>query len=120
MSDPVFRERPRPGKPGRKSEPVALTDLMVPTLARLGLKTRARQVQVTLAWPKAVGAAVAAETTVTAFLRGRVTVETSSSALSHQLHLQSQTIIDNLNAALREEVVVELRFRLQASAPPPK
>jgi predicted nucleic acid-binding Zn ribbon protein len=92
--------------------PASLQSLVVPTLSRLGLKGRARQVQVLVAWPAVVGEPVAAETRPTTLARGRLTVETSSPALSHQLRLQAQIIIDALNQRLGEAVVTELHFRL--------
>lgn len=116
---PVFEFRPRRGRRRAGDEdPVALSDLMVPALARLGLKTKARQVQLMLAWPKVAGEGVAAESRVVDYARGRVTVETSSPAMSHGLLLQKQLLIDGLNAALRDDAVREIRFRLAASASP--
>jgi predicted nucleic acid-binding Zn ribbon protein len=102
------RQRRSPGPDG----PVALTDLMVPALARLGFKTQARQVQVALAWPHVVGDQVAGQTAVKHFARGRLVVDSSSPALSHQLHLQRQMIIEGLNVRLGEVVVREIRFVL--------
>jgi predicted nucleic acid-binding Zn ribbon protein len=95
---------------------VAVSALLVPTLARLGLKGRARLIQVAHAWTAVVGDAVASETRVASYRRGRVGIETSSPALSHQLHLQRQVIIDGLNLALAEAVVNDLRFSLMPEA----
>jgi predicted nucleic acid-binding Zn ribbon protein len=92
--------------------PVALTDLLIPTLSRLGLKTRARYVQILAAWPHAVGEMVAEHTSPTAFARGRLTVETDSPAMGHQLHLQRQTILEGINQRLGDNVVFDIRFRL--------
>jgi predicted nucleic acid-binding Zn ribbon protein len=94
--------------------PVALTDLLIPTLGRLGLKTRARYVQILGAWPGVVGDMVADHTSPTAFARGRLTVETDSPAMGHQLRLQRQMILDGLNQKLGDSVVVDIRFRLAA------
>jgi predicted nucleic acid-binding Zn ribbon protein len=94
------------------SGPVALTDLLIPTLSRLGLKTKARYVQILGAWPPVVGDMVATHTNPTAFARGRLTVETDSPAMGHQLHLQRQTILDGLNQRLGDKVVFDIRFRL--------
>jgi predicted nucleic acid-binding Zn ribbon protein len=92
--------------------PVALTDLLIPTLSRLGLKTRARYVQILAAWRPVVGEMVAEHTNPSAFARGRLTVETDSPAMGHQLHLQRQTILEGINQRLGDDVVFDIRFRL--------
>jgi predicted nucleic acid-binding Zn ribbon protein len=111
---PVLDFKPLRRSPSRGMDtgPVALSDLLVPTLARLGLKTRARYVQILRAWPAVVGELVAAHTTPTTFARGRLTVETDSPAMGHQLHLQRQTILDGLNQKIGDVAVVDIRFRL--------
>jgi hypothetical protein len=110
---PVLSFKPLRRSPrGEDTGPVAVTDLLIPTLSRLGLKTKARYVQLLRAWPPVVGDMVAAHTNPTAFARGRLTVETDSPAMGHQLHLQRQTILDGLNEKLGEKVVFDIRFRL--------
>ena len=95
-----------------------LADLLLPALRRLGFGTRARQVQIELAWPAVVGEAVAREARPSLYERGRLIVETSSPPLSHQLHLQRQLIIDGLNQAIGAVAVHDIHFRLAPSAPP--
>ena len=95
---------------------MSLSSLLVPTLTRLGMQSQARMVQVMRAWTGAVGEAVAAETRVMEYRRGRIVVETSSPALSHQLHLQAQVIVDGLNSAIGDRVVNNIRFRLMPEA----
>jgi predicted nucleic acid-binding Zn ribbon protein len=113
---PVLEFKPlrrSPGRPGEDVGPQAIADLLIPTLARLGLKTRARYVQILSAWPVVVGDMVAAHTTPTAFARGRLTVETDTPAMGHQLHLQRQTILEGLNEKLGDAgAIVDIRFRL--------
>jgi hypothetical protein len=106
-----FKPRRRAAR-GEDSGPVPLSDLLVPTLSRLGLKTKAQFAQLLGAWSPVVGDMVAAHTSPIAFLRGRLTVETDSPAMGHQLHLQRQTIVDGLNKKLGERVVFDIRFRL--------
>lgn len=89
-----------------------MADLLVPTLARLGHKTRARHLLLIRAWPEVVGEAVAAHATPSAYARGRLTVDSDSPAMGHQLRLQKQLIIDGLNQRLGEVVVRDLHFRL--------
>lgn len=90
---------------------------MVPTLARLGLKVRAQQVQVTKAWPEVVGDMVAEHTAVAAFARGRLTIETDTPSMGHALHLQRQDIIDRINQLLGLDLVSDIRFRLAPEKP---
>lgn len=111
---PVFEFAPRRRIANRKDDgPQAIGQLIMPTLARLGLKTRARHLQIMGLWSEVVGEAVAVGAHPTAYDRGRLLVETDSPALGHQLHLQRQTIIDQLNAAIGERVVTQIRFKLQ-------
>jgi predicted nucleic acid-binding Zn ribbon protein len=116
--DAYLESRPRRRRRGGEAtEPVAVGELLVPTLARLGLKTRARQLQLMSIWAGVVGDAVAAETRISALSRtGGLTVETSSPALSHQLQLQRELIRAGLNDKLGEVVVKQIRFRLLPEA----
>lgn len=107
-----FKPLRRSPRQGKDTGPVALSNLLIPTLARLGLKTKARYVQILSAWPAVVGEMVAAHTNPSGFARGRLTVETDSPAMGHQLHLQQQTILDGLNQKLGDTVVVDIRFRM--------
>lgn len=110
---PVLQFRPQKRmRRGRDEGPAALADLMVPTLARMGHRTRARHMQLVNLWPEVVGDMVAEHSTAAFFARGRLTVETDSPAMGHQLHLQRQEIIDALNARLGVPVVVDIKFRL--------
>ena len=111
---PRFESKPLRGRRAGKAdvEPVPLSSLLVPTLARLGFRDEAQLVRLLRAWPAIVGDAVAGETRLTGYSRGRLAVETSSPALSHQLHLQAQVIVDGLNDAIGERVLSSVRFRL--------
>ena len=116
---PTLEFKPQRRRGGRRREdhgPQRLSDLMVPTLARMGLKTRARHLQLIGIWPEVVGEHVADTTSVVSFSRGRVMVETESPAMGHQLHLQRQDIIDGINGRLGEAVVSDIRFRLAPGA----
>ena len=115
---PRLRERPRVARRGGKGDgPVRIGDLLVPSLTRLGLRGRALEAQVLANWPAAVGEMVAEESHCVAFARGRLTVETTSPALSNQLMLQKQTILDALNERMGEPVVRDVRFRLMPTPP---
>jgi predicted nucleic acid-binding Zn ribbon protein len=109
-----FKPLRRSRRDVQDSSPVALTDLLIPTLARLGLKTRARYLQILGAWPGVVGEMVAEHTNPVALARGRLTVETDSPAMGHQLRLQRQTIVDGINQRLGDTVLLDIRFRLAA------
>lgn len=110
---PVLQFQPRRRHQRKDDGPASLSDLMVPTLAKMGLKTRARHAQLMNLWPRVVGDMVAEHTSVAAFYRGRMTVETDSPAMGHALLVQRQDIMERLNAELGIEVVVDIRFRLQ-------
>jgi predicted nucleic acid-binding Zn ribbon protein len=117
-SAPVLQFRPRRRRPGKQDDgPAELSDLIMPTLARMGLKTRARHMQLVNLWPGVVGEMVAEHTTVAAFYRGRITVETDSPAMGHALRVQRQDIMDRLNAELGFDLVADIRFKLQGEKP---
>ncbi|MEA2682026.1 MAG: hypothetical protein QOK05_354 [Chloroflexota bacterium] len=110
---PVFDFAPRRRRmPKEDNGPQAIGELIMPMLARLGLKTRARHLQVMGAWAGVVGDAVAAGANPVHYDRGRLTVDTDSPALGHQLQMQQQLIIDKLNAAIGDNVVTSIRFRM--------
>jgi hypothetical protein len=109
----VFDSLPRKRRPGQRNDgPQPVSELIMPMLARLGLKTRARHLQVIAAWPGVVGEAVAAGADPVSYSRGRLVVHTDSPALGHQLLLQKQLIIDQLNAAIGDRVVTDVHFRM--------
>ena len=113
---PVFDMMPRQRRVHRKDDgPQELSSLIMPTLARLGLKTKARYLQILGAWDGVVGENVAAGAHPTFFDRGRLQVETDSPALGHQLQLQSQMIVDRLNDSIGERVVTNIRFKMAGS-----
>ncbi|HEV3233732.1 MAG TPA: DUF721 domain-containing protein [Candidatus Dormibacteraeota bacterium] len=117
-SAPVLQFRPRRRRAGKKDDgPAELSDLMMPTLAKMGLKTRARHMQLVNLWPAVVGDMVAEHTTVAAFSRGRMTVETDSPAMGHALLVQRQDIMERLNAELGFDLVADIRFKLQGEKP---
>lgn len=110
---PVLDFAPRRRRvPKDDNGPQPIRELIMPMLARLGLKTRARHLQVMAVWQGVVGEAVAAGANPTHYDRGRLTVETDSPALGHQLQMQQQLIIDKLNEAIGDNVVTSIRFRL--------
>ena len=96
---------------------MALADLMVPALARLGLKSKALQVQLMNHWPAVVGDMVAEHTAVSLFHRGRLTVTTDSPAMSHALKMQLHDIIGRLNERMGGDVVTSIHFRLAKGRP---
>jgi len=62
-------------------------------------------------WPDAVGEVVAAQAHPSAERAGVVTVTCSSSVWAQELTLMGPDLAERLNAALRSEIVRELRFR---------
>jgi predicted nucleic acid-binding Zn ribbon protein len=115
---PVLQFRPRRRRPRKDDDgPAALADLLVPTLAKMGLRTRARQMQLVNHWPTVVGDMVAEHTSVAGFYRGRLTIETDSPAMGHALLVQRHDIMERLNAAIGLPIVADIRFRLAGEQP---
>jgi hypothetical protein len=91
-------------------DPDRLADLIDPALRNLGIRSRVREEQLRALFTDAVGPALAPLCRAVRLERGALLIATSSSALAHQLHLESPRLIDTLNAALGTDAVRRLRF----------
>ncbi len=89
--------------------------LLGPALKDLGILRRAREAQLQRLWPGLVGERLTRECWPEDLRRGTLTVGTTSAALSHQLRIERETLRGRLNAALGDDVVREIRFRLGGS-----
>ncbi|MFN2581175.1 MAG: DUF721 domain-containing protein [Candidatus Dormibacteria bacterium] len=87
-----------------------VSDLLDPTLRSLGVRGRVREEQVRTALAQVVGPAMAPLCGAERLERGTLLITTSSTALAHQLQLESPRIIESLNAALGAPAVKRLRF----------
>jgi len=89
--------------------------LIGPALKELGILRQAREAQLQQLWPALVGDRLARECWPEDLRHGTLTVSTTSAALSHQLRIERETLRRRLNAALGDDVVREVRFRLRGS-----
>ncbi len=67
--------------------------------------------RLSLVWPEAVGAEIAANARPVQLREGRLVVTTSSSAWAQTLHAMSEMVVTRLNQQLGEEVVKKAIFR---------
>jgi hypothetical protein len=80
-------------------------------LKSLGISRRTREAQALYLWPSVVGPHLAGETSALRLTGGTLLVSASSTALSHQLHLERGLLVERLNHLIGAEVVREIRFR---------
>lgn len=97
-----------PGPGVRGGWPVRLSDVLKPTLERIGPRGLWTEARLRKAWTDAVGEQVAIHAQVRR-LRGRtLEVQVSSDAWATELTYLSQAVIAKLNAAMGGDVVDEI------------
>ncbi|HEY0492121.1 MAG TPA: DUF721 domain-containing protein [Candidatus Dormibacteraeota bacterium] len=80
-------------------------------LKSLGISRRTREAQALYLWATVVGPYLARETAAIRLSGGTLLVSASSTALSHQLHLERAMLVERLNHLIGAEVIREIRFR---------
>jgi hypothetical protein len=85
-------------------------DLIDPALRGLGVRGQVREEQLRAVFADIVGPAVSTMCVAQRLERGALVVATTNTALSHQLQLDSQRVIQALNLRLGADVVRRLRF----------
>jgi predicted nucleic acid-binding Zn ribbon protein len=103
--------------PGRRSQPLAVAELLGGVLQDLGLEEAARAHRVGLCWKEAVGPQVASHCRPVGLRNGVLETEVDSSVWSQQLQMRSPDILAALRDRLGEEAPTALRFRV-GYAPP--
>jgi hypothetical protein len=84
--------------------------LLDPALQGLGVRGQVREEQVRTVFASIVGPALSDLCRAVRLDRNVLVIATANTALSHQLHLDSQHVIASLNAKLGTDVVRRLRF----------
>ena len=87
-----------------------VSDILDPALRGLGVRGRVREEQVRRALGAVVGPALAPLCRAERLERGTLLIGTASTALAHQLQMESPHIIAALNDALGLTAVRRLRF----------
>ena len=88
-----------------------LKDLILRNLREQGLETPLNQKRLVEAWPRVAGPLIA-RYTLNAYIYNQVLyVHLSNPALRADLSMQRQVITQRLNAAVCEQVIVDVRFR---------
>ncbi len=96
----------------RNTRPAELSDVIAKVLKERGLGAQNTLSKLMSVWGRAVGEKVASHAAPTMLKGGLLTVTVDGSAWMNQLSMLSQTIIEQVNAALGGEEVSELKFRL--------
>jgi predicted nucleic acid-binding Zn ribbon protein len=97
---------------GRYGGPAALADVLQKVMSERGLGSGGTLARLLGLWAGAVGENVARHSSPAMLKGGRLTITVDGSAWMHQLSMLSQTIIEQVNAALGKDEVAELHFRL--------
>ena len=100
------------GRRRRKSQPVAVGNLVQAVLGDLGLEAYARSYRIGELWDQAVGGQVASHCRPIALRGGRLEALVDSSVWCQQLQLQIPEILASLREVMGEEAPTELRFRV--------
>ena len=87
-----------------------VSNLFDPALRGLGIRGRVREEQVRALFAHVVGPALAAHCRAERLDHGTLVIATASTALAHQLQLESPRLINSLNDALGTAAVRRLRF----------
>lgn len=87
-----------------------VSDLLDPALRGLGVRVRVREEQLRIALTDIVGPKLAPMCRAERLERGALIIATSNTALSHQLQMDSPTLITALNARIGAPAVKRLRF----------
>jgi len=87
-----------------------VSDIIDPTLRRMGVRTRVREAQLQEALASLLGSSLAPMCKAIELKRGTLVVATAHTGLAHQLQLDSANLVDSLNASIGEPVIRRLRF----------
>lgn len=94
----------------RKAEPVAVAGLVHKVLEGMMGPERLREAEAVLAWPKAVGARVAARTEAERLVGDVLVVRVATAAYANELVMLKRMILEKLAPAVSGEPVREIRF----------
>jgi predicted nucleic acid-binding Zn ribbon protein len=87
-----------------------LSELLSPTLKRMGIHGAVRDVQVAEVFAEVVGPALAPHCKALRISRGALVIFCANPALAQQLHLESERIVPAVNQGLGADLVTKLRF----------
>ena len=105
---------------GRGTYPVKVGDVLSAILAGRGLGGGGASGKLSAKWEEAVGAAIAAHAAPESIKGGKLTLVVDSPVWMNQLSLLAPTLITQINAAIGEEAVTDVRFRMGNVARPGK
>ena len=79
-------------------------------MEELGLGKKLKQYEAVRIWKEVVGERIANVATPTKIINGTLIVKVEKSTWRNELSLLKREIISKLNAALKEEIVKDIRF----------
>lgn len=87
-----------------------LHDVLLKVLHKQGLETPILQKRLVEAWPTVAGPVIARYTTETYIYNQTLFVHLSNPALRADLSMQRQVLVQRLNDAVGERVIIDIRF----------
>lgn len=99
--------------------PPPLSEILVEALNKRGLHGHALHIRLLTTWREVVGPMMGARTVPGQIYRGVLWIHAASSAWQHQLNFRKKHIVAEINAALGEELIQDLRI-VAGTLPSPK
>ena len=93
-----------------KRDVLSLKDILLRNLREQGLETPLMQKRLVEAWPTVAGPVIASYTLNTYIYNQTLYVRLSSPALRSDLSMRRQELTQQLNAAVGEQVITDIRF----------
>ena len=93
-----------------KRDVLSLKDILLRNLREQGLETPLMQKRLVEAWPAVAGPVIASYTLNTYIYNQTLYVRLSSPALRSDLSMRRQELTQQLNAAVGEQVITDIRF----------
>lgn len=113
------RSVPPKRKGRRRPARVSRIDSVLTSFSNLGIPARIREYTVKKIWAGCVGTGIAKKTSPIRLIGQTLYCSAASSAWLTELNYQKKDIMDRINAAIGEEAVAQIIFRIGKVAAPP-
>lgn len=113
-------DRPIPPKSKGRRRPSRVTRVasVLTSFSNLGIPARIREYTVKKIWAECVGQGIAKKTSPTRLIGQTLYCSAASTAWLTELNYQKKEIISKINAAIGEEAVAQIIFRIGTVEPP--
>lgn len=102
----------------RRPARVSKIDSVLTSFSNLGIPARVREYTVKKIWPECVGPGISKKTSPIRLIGQTLYCSAASSAWLTELNYQKKDIIEKINAAIGEQAVAQIIFRIGRVEPP--